>query len=77
MFDDTTGMVAFAMHEDRLRWAMANRRVREAARGRRVRRDGERGGSVRVRVAQGLVALAERIAPTVMMPRTGTQALGW
>lgn len=73
MFDNMTGAVGFAMHEDRLATAARNLRLREAERGRPPSRD-KIGAACRATVAQGLLALATRIAPTVARPDTGTLA---
>jgi hypothetical protein len=74
MFDvSTTAAVGCAMHEDRLARARRNVLLIEAAHastGERTRRY----CVSRELIAKGLVALAERIAPTVTMPRTGTGA---
>lgn len=75
MFDTSmTGAVGFAMHAHRLAQARRNVQLTEAERactGCRPRR----ACVSRDLIAQGLVALAARIAPSVTMPRTGTGAL--
>ncbi len=70
MFDNSmTGAVGFAMHEDRLAKAADNLRLAEAT---QVR--GMVGATCRARIAQALMALAARIAPSITRPETGTLA---
>jgi hypothetical protein len=73
MFDNMTGVVGFAMHEDRLATAARNLRLQEAERARPPSRD-KIGAACRATLARGLTALATRIAPTVARPETGTLA---
>lgn len=73
MFDNLTGAVGFAMHEDRLATAARNLRLREAERAQPPSR-GKIGAAYRATIAQGLMALATRVAPTVARPDTGTLA---
>lgn len=72
MFDNMTGAVGFAMHEDRLARATTNRRVSEAVQATAAMR-GRRWVSVRAGSAKGLLAVAARIAPAVTMPHSRTQ----
>jgi hypothetical protein len=75
MFDSSmTGAVGFAMHEERLAQASRNVRLSEAEQARTGERP-RRACVSRDLIAQGLVAMAARIAPTVTKPRTGTGAL--
>ena len=68
MFDNSmTGAVGFAMHEDRLAKANRNLRLTEAE---QVR--GMVGATCRARIAQALMALATRSAPTITRSETGT-----
>jgi hypothetical protein len=74
MFDNMTGAVGFAMHEDRLAQAERNQRLLEAeatAKGQRR----HAGAAYRVVLAQCLIALAARIAPTVTLPTMRTRAV--
>jgi hypothetical protein len=64
MFDNMTGAVGFAMHEDRLARATKNLRLIEAEQAREGQRARVR-GSVSMALAKGLVALATRLAPSV------------
>jgi hypothetical protein len=64
MFDNMTGAVGFAMHEDRLARAAKNLRLIEVEQARGEQRAHFR-GSVSVVVAKALVALATRLAPSV------------
>ena len=73
MFDNMTGVVGFAMHADRLATAARHRQLREAERARPPSR-GTIGAACRATMAQGLTAVATRIAPTVARPETGTLA---
>jgi hypothetical protein len=75
MFDNSmTGAVGFAMHEERLARAKRNLLLIEATHARTGHRT-HRACVNRERMAQGLVALAARIAPkTVTKPRTGIGA---
>ncbi len=76
MFDNMTGAVGFAMHDDRLTKAAKNMRLADAKRGRQGSPEGAR-ARYRAGIAAGLVALAARIAPalapsggqTRMLPR--------
>jgi hypothetical protein len=71
MLDTMTETAMFAMHEDRLARARRRLLLIEADRARTGKRAGRPCAS-RERIAQRLVALAERIAPTVTMTQTGT-----
>jgi hypothetical protein len=73
MLENMAGAVGFAMHEDRLATAARNLRLREAERARPPSR-GRIGAACRATLAQALLALATRIAPTVARPDTGTLA---
>ena len=73
MFDNMTGAVGFAMHEDRLAMAARDRQLRSAERARPPSR-GKIGAACRATLARGLTTLATRIAPTVTRPETGTPA---
>jgi hypothetical protein len=76
MFDNSmTGAVGCAMHEERLARATRNLLLSEAEQGIKGERT-QRAYVSRERLAQGLVALAARLAPSVTMPRTGTDVLG-
>jgi hypothetical protein len=62
MFDNMTGTVGFAMHEDRLATATRNLRLAEAERGAKGQRGNDR-RTYRATIASALVVLATRIAP--------------
>jgi hypothetical protein len=64
MLEGMAGAVGFAMHEDRLAKAMQNLRLSEAEQLRNGPRTGD--GLVRDAIAQGLIALAMRVAPGVV-----------
>jgi hypothetical protein len=71
MFDNMTGAVGFAMHEDRLARATKNLRIIEAEQTRVEQRAPVR-GSANVVLAKALVSLATRIAPNVTTGRVAT-----
>jgi hypothetical protein len=74
MFDNSmTGAVGFAMHEERLARARRNLLLSEAEQVIQGKRTGR--FVSREVLAQVLVALAERLAPTVTLSRTGTGML--
>jgi hypothetical protein len=74
MFENMTGAVGFAMHEDRLAQATRNLRIMEAeATASKSRRSA--GTTYRAAVAKSLTALAARIAPTVALANAGSAAL--
>ena len=75
MLENMSGFVGYAMHEDRLRQAVTHARCAEAGKGDRQRQTRVPRRSYREVVAQVLVALAMRIAPTVTQPNTSTPAL--
>ena len=74
MFDNMTGFVGYAMHEDRLRHTVTNARRTEVKRVRMQLRESAPHPSWRASVARVLIALATRIAPTVAA-NPGTRAL--
>lgn len=61
MFDNMTGIVGMAMHEDRQATARRNARLAEALW--TANPTGMRGRYSREAIAEGLMALAARIAP--------------
>jgi hypothetical protein len=69
-----TESMMLAMHEERLARASRKALLIEAKRASTGKRPG-RASASRERIAQGLVALAKRIAPAVTAPRTETGML--
>jgi hypothetical protein len=68
MFDNSmTGVVGFAMHEDRLAQAAQNLRLVEAERA--MARRTERRNTSRERAAQALMVLALRLSPGITVER--------
>jgi hypothetical protein len=71
VFDNMTGAVGFAMHEERLAKATRNLRLAEAEQmAKRQREDGRR--TYRATIARALVVLAARIAPSVTSGKVAT-----
>ncbi len=71
MFDNMTGAVGFAMHEDRLAKAAQNRRLAQATQMKQPH-DRSRSHVSRDGIAKGLLAVAERLGPRAAAPGTGT-----
>lgn len=73
MFENLSEFVGYAMHDDRMLRARKDARVAEAGQAQPPSR-GKIGAACRATLAQGLLALATRIAPMVTRPETGTLA---
>jgi hypothetical protein len=71
MLENLSAFVGYAMHDDLLLHRTQDARVAEAQRAWQEQRRGERHRSYREVVAQALIRLATRLAPTVT---TGTVA---
>jgi hypothetical protein len=71
MFDNMTGAVGFAMHEDRLARAAKNLRLIEAEQASGGQRAHVR-GSASVVIAKALIAVATRLAPSVTTSTVAT-----
>jgi hypothetical protein len=75
MFDNMTGTVGFAMHEDRLAKATRNLRVMEAEAATKRRQVPSVGERYRVVMARLMIAVATRLAPAVIASPRSTRAL--
>ncbi len=74
MFDNMTGAVGFAIHEDRLATAAKNLQLADAKQGRQGS-PSEARPVYRVGIAAALVALATQIAPTIAVAGGRTRLL--
>lgn len=71
MYENMSGPVGFAMHEDRLAQGARNLRVSEAERATNGQRARDR-RSIRDAIARTLMTVAERLAPTVATEKVAT-----